>query len=75
MFNQEQIDLILQGMAGAEEEKVIQNTDDEKTGDYEQQQNYQEIIDEEDLEATKGLSISGIKATSYRRYPATSIWS
>ena len=59
-------------MAGAEfirdnkneEEKEIESTDDEKTGDYEQQQNYQEVIDEEDLEEAKALSISDIKATS-----------
>ena len=63
---------ILQGVAGAEfirdnkdeEEKEIESTDDKKTGDYEQQQNYQEVIDEEDLEEAKALSISGIKATS-----------
>ena len=35
-----------------------------KTGDYEQKQNKQEVIDEEDLEEAQALSISGIKATS-----------
>ena len=39
-----------------------------KTGDYEQQQNCQEVIDEENKEEAEALSTSGIKATSYCTY-------
>ena len=63
-------------MAGAEfigdnkgkEEMEIEITDDGKTGDYEQQQNCQEALDEEDEEEAEELSTSGIKATSYQIY-------
>ena len=76
MFNIDQADAILEGMAGAEfiggnkgkKEMEIESTDDEKSGDYEQQQNCQEVIDEEDKEEAEALSTSGIKAISYCTY-------
>ena len=71
-------------MAGAEfigdnkgkEEMEIKSTNDEKTGDYEQQQNCQEDLDEEDEEEAEALSTSGKKASTYQiLYTCFSTWS
>ena len=68
-------------MAGAEfirdnkdeEEMEIESTDNERTGDYDHQQNCQEVLNEDDLEEAEALSTPGVKATSYGRYP-TGTW-
>ena len=79
MCNEEWADsIVLQGMAGTKfirdnkgkKEMEIESTDDEKTGDYEQQQNYQEDLDEEDEKEAEELSTSDIKATSYQSIPS-----